>query len=87
MPKGIPTTKPTADAGAPRKITLTLRPADYDALAELAGEQYRTPELQASWLLAKVLSEAGRTPPTPAMGPTHAQRIIDRAAEAKGNGH
>ena len=40
---------------------------------------------QAAWLLAKVLSEAGRTPPLLTPGPTHAQRIIERA-EARANG-
>lgn len=64
MPKGIPnhiTPKPAEET--PRKLTLTLRPEHYDALIELASEQYRTVELQAAWLLVKVLSEAGRTPP------------------------
>lgn len=82
MPKGIPNPK-TTDGTAPRRLTVTLRPADYDALAQLAAEQYRTPDLQAAWLIAKVLQDAGRAPaPTPS--PT-AARILEHAA-AKTNG-
>ena len=83
MPKGIRNQPESAVVNdAPRRLTITLRPADYDALAELAGEQYRTPELQGAWLIAKVLSEAGRAPAAPS---PQALRILDHAA-AKANG-
>ena len=85
MPKGVPNTKQAADGQTTRKLTIVLHEEDHAALQALAFEQYRTPDLQAAWLLAKVLSEAGRTPPLLTPGPTHAQRIIERA-EARANG-
>jgi hypothetical protein len=60
MPRGISNPKPTEDT-PPRKLTITLHATDYAALQELAAEQYRTPELQASFIVAKVLGEAART--------------------------
>lgn len=84
MPKGIPNKTETAVAtDAPRKLTITVRAADYDALVQFAAEQYRTPELQAAWLIARVLNEAGRGPgatPSPL-----AARILDHAAKTNGN--
>jgi hypothetical protein len=63
MPKGIPTnkTEPT-DRTAVKRLTITLNPADYDALCVLAQEQYRTPDLQASYLIMRVLADAGCSP-------------------------
>jgi hypothetical protein len=68
-----------------------LHERDYVALVELAGEQYRTPELQAAWLLAKVLAEAGRTSSTvesvdrqAGRAVDHAERILARAREVNG---
>ena len=93
MPKGIPTPQSDAD---PRKLTITLLPEHYAALAQLAAEQYRTPSLQAAWLLAKILSDAGRVAApagTTVVGTTapvaHATRILERAranADADLNG-
>ena len=83
MPKGTPNPQPTGEA--PRKLTLIIQAADYAALQELADEQYRTPELQAAYLIAKILRDAGRNAspngvaggaPAPV---AHAQRILDRA--------
>lgn len=91
MPKGIPNTpEPTGEAA--RKVTVTLRPEHYAALAQLAGEQYRTVDLQAAWLLAKVLGEAARVVAAnghaAAEGATapvvHAQRILERAQRNAG---
>lgn len=87
MPRGIPSTPPTPPTD--RKLTITLHEQDYAALVELAVEQYRTPELQAAWLLAKVFSEAGRTTTVDAAGrqaaraADHAERILARAREAQ----
>jgi len=85
MPKGIPNT-PKPNEEAPRKMTITLRPEHYAALLQLADEQYRSVELQAAWLLAKVLGDAGRVAAVNGQataGTTapvaHAQRIMERA--------
>ena len=84
MPKGIRNqADPAAVNDAPRRLTITIRPADYEALVQFAAEQYRTPELQAAWLIARVLNEAGRGPgatPSPL-----AARILDHAAKTNGN--
>lgn len=77
MPKGIPNNTGPVAGEAARKITLTLLPADYAALAALAAEQYRTPELQAAYLLARVLRESGRT--ADAITNPTAARILERA--------
>ena len=80
MPRGVPNNNKGADTPPPRKLTVTLHEADYVALEQLAYEQYRTPELQLAWLVAKVLSEAGRTAPQSA---GHvAERILQRAKAA-----
>lgn len=98
MPKGVPNTNtrtpPTPPIGAiptDRRLTVMLHERDYAALAELAGEQYRTVELQAAWLLAKVLAEAGRTSTTVEVvdrqvgrAVDHAERILARAREVNG---
>ncbi len=81
MPEGVPNTKQAADGQTTRKLTIVLHEEDHAALQALAFEQYRTPDLQAAWLLAKVLSVRRAVTP----GPTHAQRIIERA-EARANG-
>ena len=85
-----PPTPRTGTIPVDRKLTVMLREGDYAALVELAGEQYRTPELQAAWLLAKVLAEAGRTS-TPVevvdrqvgRAVDHAERILERARAAQ----
>ena len=59
MPKGIPT---KAEQPGQRKMIVILNQADYDALCVLAQEQYRTPNLQASYLIMRVLADAGRSP-------------------------
>ncbi len=82
MPKGIPNNTGPVAGEAARKITLTLLPADYAALAALAAEQYRTPELQAAYLLARVLRESGRTADAinaDAITNPTAARILERA--------
>lgn len=72
-----------------------MRPSDYTALAALARDSYRTPELQAAWLLVKILRDAGLASPplgavvgedNPTTAPvSHASRILERA-RAKQNG-
>lgn len=81
---------PQPSATKPRKLIISLRPADYTALQELAEEQYRTTALQAAYLIAKILREAGRAPalngsPAGDASPApvaHAQRILNRARRA-----
>lgn len=60
MPKGIPNTNPPSPRPAEKKIVIILNPADLAMLEKLATEQYRTPQLQASYLLSRVLAEAIR---------------------------
>lgn len=70
MPRGIPKQNPD-DPTPPQFLRVTLRPEDYAALARLAGESYRTPELQAGYMLAKMLS--GTTADTAARIIAHAK--------------
>lgn len=58
MPRGIP--KAEAGDTPPVFLRIALLPEHQAALAKIASEQYRTPELQAAYLLARVLSEAGQ---------------------------
>lgn len=75
MPRATKTLSPVA-TGDHQRLTIVLRENDYLALQQMAREQYRTAELQAAWLLAKALSEAGRVT---APGTDHAARILERA--------
>ena len=40
-----------------RQITITLSPADYDALEYIARTQYRTPDQQAAYFIVRLLAE------------------------------
>jgi hypothetical protein len=63
------------------KVTIVLHAADYAALVQLGRENYRDPNNQASYLLAKVLREAGRT------NDDHVQAMLAmRAKQAGGEG-
>lgn len=69
MPKGIPNEKTITGQ---KQIRIRLNDADFEKLAILAQEQYRTPQLQASYLLKQVLAQVnGRE--------TTAEKIIARA--------
>lgn len=59
MPRGIP--KKAVVAGDDVKLTIVLHAADYAALEQISRDNYREPRMQASYLLAKVLQEAGKT--------------------------
>lgn len=81
MPKGIRSvTSPISSGEDDVKMTIVLHREDLAALEALARDQYRTHELQAAYLLARVLREAGHVPVAPAAN-GHAERIIDRARQ------
>ncbi len=83
MPKGVPnSTPPPFSTEADRKITLALHAADWARLEALAREQYRTPELQAAYLLMRVLREAANTAQTEEL----AARLQQRRAGVVVNG-
>lgn len=78
MPKGIPNaTRPHGPT--PPVLRINLRAEDYDRLQELARDNYRTTELQAGYMLMKMLEAAAAT----ANGDT-AEAILARA-KAKRN--
>ena len=78
MPRGIPKDKdmPTLRI-SPQFLRIGLRPEDYEALVVMARDNYRTPELQAGYMLMKMLdSKSAAT----------AAAILERA-KARGNGN
>ena len=84
MPKGIPSTpRPQTTAGT-TKLVIELNPADYEELARLAQNEYRTPALQAAYLLAAGLRLA-RTRGKEVDAKTQVERIVTYAA-GKHNG-
>lgn len=81
MPKGIPNTK--SEPTAVKRLSIVLNPTDYEALCVLAQEQYRTPDLQAAYLIMRVLADAGRSAPID----SRKEKLIGRVAEIRaGNG-
>ena len=77
MPRGIPNVKPDDD-GETKTISITLRIEDYHALQRLASKDYRTPQLEAGYLLSRVLADSTRNPTDLAQG------ILARAAQKNG---
>lgn len=76
MPKRI--TPPQSEETV--RVILAMRRVDYDALAALAAESYRTPELQCAYLIARILADSGRTSTNGQPSPTgHVGRILDHA--------
>jgi len=73
MPRGIPGEK-TAET-AEKKLVIVLNPHDLALLEKLAVDNYRTPQLQAAYLLAKVLQEAARNDAN-----NSAERVLQRKA-------
>lgn len=69
MPKGIVKPPPP-----PTIVSVSLRLEDYQALIKLADDQYRTPELQAGFMLRQILAAAGTD---------RAAAILNRARAAK----
>lgn len=78
MPKGIPNNKTTGET-AVKRLSITLNPGDYEALCMLAQEQHRTPDLQAAYLIMRVLADAGRS----GSMDIHKKRIAERAHELR----
>lgn len=78
MPKGIPNNKTTGET-AVKRLSITLNSGDYEALCVLAQENYRTPDLQAAYLIARVLADAGRV----ASMDIHKKRLAERASELR----
>ena len=77
MPRGIPKDKDMPTSTPPQFLRIGLRPEDYEALVVMARDNYRTPELQAGYMLMKMLdSKSAAT----------AAAILERA-KARGNGN
>lgn len=77
MPRGVPKKRVNDDPTSPIYLRIPLQPEDHAMLTKLAERQYRTPELQAAFLIARVLAEAGN----PQRAAELAERIAQRAAE------
>lgn len=71
MPRGTPKEK---DPTPPNFLRIRFRPEDFDALQALADENYRTPELQAAFMVANLLATTKRD---------HVAGIIAKARAAK----
>ena len=69
MPRGIPNEKET---NGRKVLSVALNDAEYDKLMKIAADQYRTPQLQAGWLLKQVLAQVNGLDTT-------AEKIIARA--------
>lgn len=75
MPKGIPNEK---EQPGTRNLLIRINEADFVKLEKLAADQYRTPALQAGFLLKQVLSQVSGIEAT-------AEKILARA-HSRGNG-
>lgn len=69
MPRGIPNEKPLPGQ---KTLMIKINEADYLKLEKLAADQYRTPPLQAGYLLKQVLAQVGQNDETAAL-------ILERA--------
>lgn len=54
MPKGYPQDKTSSGM---KKIVIVITEADYARLVKVAEDNYRTPQLQAGFLIKQVLSK------------------------------
>jgi len=80
MPRGIPNEQKQTDDR--KSITITMLVDDFKKLERLANEQYRTPQLQAGFLLKQVLAKV-----TGYEVDETAHKILERArARANGEG-